>query len=182
MSAPPPAPTLAEERPGLLRRLLPRPWTVLWLWLAWLLLNQSLEPGHLLLGLALALVCAPFATRGRGAPATQRSAARRLATALGLAAIVTWDIVVANVQVAMLILGRPGSLRSRFVWVTLDVERPRSIALLAGIITMTPGTVSAELSDDRRHLLVHALDVADPDALVAQIKSRYEARIKETFE
>jgi len=66
--------------------------------------------------------------------------------------------------------------------VPLDVRRPRSISLLAGIVTMTPGTLSAELSDDHRHLLVHGLDVDDPQALVAQIKTRYEAPIRELFE
>jgi len=54
--------------------------------------------------------------------------------------------------------------------------------LLACIITMTPGTLSSEVSDDHRYLLVHGLDVDDEAALIAQIKSRYEAPIKEMFE
>ena len=53
--------------------------------------------------------------------------------------------------------------------------------MLAGTITMTPGTLSAELSADGRSLLVHGLDVPDPGALVAEIKSRYEARLLEIF-
>ena len=171
--------------PGLLRRLLPRPWTVLGLWLAWLLLNQTLEPGHLLLGLALALV---FARLGGPAPSALRDPARgragwrRPGIALRLAWTVLHDIVVANLQVARRILGRQDALDPKFVWVPLDVRRPRSISLLAGIVTMTPGTLSAELSDDHRHLLVHGLDVADPQALVAEIKTRYEAPIRELFE
>ena len=163
---------------------MPRPWTVLWLWLAWLLLNQTTAPGHLALGLALALALAhmpapqPAALRDPGG----HSPWRRPLVALRLAAIVLWDIVVANLQVAMLILGPPEGLRPRFVWIPLDLRRPKSITLLAGIVTMTPGTLSAELSDDHRHLLVHGLDVDDPAALIAQVKSRYEAPIKELFE
>jgi len=173
----------APARPGVLRRLLPRPWTALWLWGAWLLLNQTLAPGHLLLGAALGLVLSRWPARS---PEThdrpRRAAWRRALVALRLAWIVVHDIVVANLQVAKLILGPREALKPRFVWVPLDVRRPRSISLFAGIITMTPGTVSAELSDDHRHLLVHGLRVEDPDALAAEVKSRYETPIRELFE
>ena len=63
----------------------------------------------------------------------------------------------------------------------LDVEHPYAIALFASIITMTPGTVSAEVSASRREILVHVLDLDDPDALVAGMKSRYEAPLAEIF-
>ncbi len=174
----------ASDRPGLLRRLLPRPWTVLWLWGAWLLLNQTLATGHLLLGLSLALVLArvPAPSSAPSDGVRARSAWRHPIVAMRLALTVTWDIVVANLQVAARILGPVERIDPRFVWVPLDVRRPRSITLLAGIVTMTPGTLSAELSDDHRHLLVHGLDVDDPQALVDGIKSRYEAPIKELFE
>jgi multicomponent K+:H+ antiporter subunit E len=98
-------------------------------------------------------------------------------------AIVLWDIVVANFQVAYLILFRRGdSLRSRFVAVPLDLRTPEAIAALAGTITMTPGTVSADLSGDGRALLVHCLETHDADATVATIKSRYETRLQRIFE
>jgi multicomponent K+:H+ antiporter subunit E len=173
----------APPRPGLLRRLLPRPWTALWLWLTWLLLNQTTVPGHLLLGAILALVLAAWVPAPRRATdAGQRGAWRRPVRFGRLATIVLWDIVVANLQVAARILGLTGELKPRFVWVPLDLVQPHAVTLLAGIITMTPGTLSCELSDDRTHLLVHGLDVDDPDDLVAQIKARYEAPIRELFE
>jgi multicomponent K+:H+ antiporter subunit E len=176
----------SAPRSDLLRRLLPRPWTAMWLWLAWLLLNQTLEPGHVLLGLILALALArlggPAAPSALQDPGSGRAGWRRPGIALRLAWTVLHDIVVANLQVARRILGRHDTLDPKFVWVPLDVVRPRSISLLAGIVTMTPGTLSAELSDDHCHLLVHGLDVDDPQALVAQIKTRYEAPIRELFE
>ena len=96
--------------------------------------------------------------------------------------VVAWDIVLANLQVARLILRVPNDrLRSRYVTVPLALTSPEAITVLAGTITMTPGTVSAELSADGRALLVHGLDVPDPDALVGDIKSRYEARLLEIF-
>jgi multicomponent K+:H+ antiporter subunit E len=175
----------AAPPPGLLRRWLPRPWTVLWLLLTWLLLNQTVAVGHLLLGLVLALVLARVAgpaQRRRAGATVRRAWWRRAFIAARLAAAVLWDIVVSNVQVAVRILGPQETLTPRFVWVPLDVRQPHSITLLAGIITMTPGTLSTELSDDHRWLLVHGLDVEDPDDLVAGIKERYEAPIKEMFE
>lgn len=56
-----------------------------------------------------------------------------------------------------------------------------AISLLVCVVSLTPGSVSADLSGDRRILLVHALDVPDADALVAEIKQRYEAPLKEVF-
>ena len=97
--------------------------------------------------------------------------------------VVLWDIVVANVQVAKIILFKPNAkLQSTFVTVPLDLRTPEAITILAGTITMTPGTVSSDLSADGHALLVHCLDAPDPDATVADIKHRYERRLKEIFE
>ena len=64
----------------------------------------------------------------------------------------------------------------------LAIRDAHGVATLAGIITMTPGTLSADLTDDRRYLLVHAFNVDDEQALVASIKERYEAPLREIFE
>jgi multicomponent K+:H+ antiporter subunit E len=179
------------ETRTLRQRLLPNPWMTLWLWLGWLLLNQTIEPGHVLLGLVLALAIGRLQSSGHHAVVAgpreavvnvRRSLAGRLLVATRLFLVVFWDIIIANVQVAMLILGPQARLRPKFFKVPLDVTRPRSITLLACIITMTPGTLSSELSDDHSFLLVHGLDVADEAAVVGQIKARYEAPIKEMFE
>jgi multicomponent K+:H+ antiporter subunit E len=80
------------------------------------------------------------------------------------------------------VLGPEHLVQPRFVWVPLDIRDAHGIVALAGIITMTPGTLSAELADDRRHLLIHAFDVEDEAALVADIKKRYEAPLRVIFE
>ena len=90
--------------------------------------------------------------------------------------------MVSNVQVAYWVLFLPSrSLRTQFVVVPLDLASPEAIALLAGTITMTPGTVSADLAADGSAILVHCLHTTDPDAVVRQIKTRYERRLKEIF-
>ena len=65
--------------------------------------------------------------------------------------------------------------------VPLDLRSPEAITVLAGTITMTPGTVSATLAADGGSLLVHALDTDDPDAVRDEIKTRYERRLMEIF-
>jgi multicomponent K+:H+ antiporter subunit E len=93
-----------------------------------------------------------------------------------------WDIVVANVQVAWIVLTKPNSkLRPAWVVIPLDLVQPEAITILAGTITLTPGTVSADLSDGGHSLLVHALHTDDPDAVRDEIKDRYERRLKEIF-
>jgi multicomponent K+:H+ antiporter subunit E len=144
--------------------------------LAWLLINNTLFIGHILLALVLAWLL-PFAFLQGDASVPLR----RPLTFARLMVIVLYDIVVSNIQVARLILGREARIRPQFVWIPLDLQSDAGKLWLAGIITMTPGTVSALFSDDRTHLLIHTLDVDDPKALVDGIKSRYEAVLLEVF-
>lgn len=160
-------------------RLLPHPLLTVLVTLVFVFLMNEVTPGvvvlGLILGFAIPLLTAPF---WPGRP--------RLKAPLTVAEfmlVVLWDIIVSNIEVAKLILFRRGdSLRTRYVTVPLDLEAPGAIALLAGTITMTPGTVSADLSADGKALLVHCLDTGDPAATVAAIKARYERRLKRIFE
>jgi multicomponent K+:H+ antiporter subunit E len=97
-------------------------------------------------------------------------------------AVVIWDIIVANFHVARLILFRRSrDLRSHWLVIPLELKAPEAITALAGTISLTPGTVSSDVSADGRALLVHALDTGDKEAEVARIKQRYEARLKRIF-
>jgi multicomponent K+:H+ antiporter subunit E len=95
---------------------------------------------------------------------------------------VLWDILLANVTVARLILGPQRRLQPALVELPLDLDDKFALTILANTISLTPGTVSASLSADRRTLLVHALNVHDEAALIAEIKTRYEAPLMEIFE
>lgn len=165
-----------------MRRLFPSPPLTVVLFATWLLLNNTLHVAHVVLAALLALAIPWLVAPLRDA----RPRLRNWATLLRLAAVVLWDIVLANIEVARRILGPERAITPRFVWVPLAIRDPHGIVALAGIITMTPGTISAELNDARTHLLVHAFNLpggAQGEAeLVASIKSRYERPLMEIFE
>jgi multicomponent K+:H+ antiporter subunit E len=156
---------------------LPMPAQSLILFVVWLLLNNTLAPGHILLGAVLALTI-PLLIAPTQAP--QPRVVRHWA-AVRYVGRVLWDILVANFEVAMRVLGPTRRLQPAFVAIPLDVEGALPITILASTISLTPGTVSAEVSEDRKWLYIHALHLEDEAALIAQIKSRYEAPIKEIF-
>jgi multicomponent K+:H+ antiporter subunit E len=144
---------------------------------AWLLLNRTLEPGHLVLGAVLAVLLPIVIDPLVGAfPRVRRPS--RIA---GLVAVVAYDVVMSNIEVARRILGPESALRPGFVRVPIVLTDPYAIATLAGIITMTPGTLTCAVAPDGRALLVHALHLEDADALVAEIKFRYEQPLMEIF-
>ena len=161
-----------------MKRWLPAPLLSATLFAVWLLLNNTVDAAHLVLGALVAIVVPWFTERLR----PERPRIRRPMVILRLGLVVLWDIVMSNIEVARRILGPEEAIRPAFVWLPLDLTDPHAIVSLAGIITMTPGTLSAELSADRRHLLVHAFNVDDEAALIAQMKARYEAPLKEIFE
>lgn len=159
------------------QRLLPSPLMSVVLAIVWPVLNQSWSLGHVLLG-ALLAVAVPWFTEPLR---TEKPRLRRPGLALRLGLLVLKDIVTSNVDVARLIIGREADIRPGFVWFPLRITDPHGIFALAGIITMTPGTLSAELAPDRRHLLIHAFNVDDEAMLVATIRKRYEAPLMEIF-
>jgi multicomponent K+:H+ antiporter subunit E len=163
---------------SMFKRFLPHPLLTLLIAVVWLLLT-SISLGSALLGLMLGLAIPLFTS----AYWPDRPRIRSPLTIVEYALVVLWDIIVANFQVAYLILFRRGdTLRSCFITVPLDLRTPEAITALAGTITMTPGTVSSDLSADGRALLVHCLETDHPEDTVARIKTRYESRLRRIFE
>lgn len=146
----------------------------------WLLLNQTLSAGQIVLGtlLAGAVVWASATLR----PLQPRLT--RVHLAAGLLFVVVLDIVRSNIGVARIILGLTGGRRivSGFVDIPLDLRDPHGLAVLAVIVTSTPGTVWVGLADDGSRLTLHVLDLKDEAAWVRWIKTRYEAPLMRIFE
>lgn len=162
-----------------MRRWLPSPLLVAALVAVWLLLNESVAPGTLLLGGALALG-ASWALAALDLPEVRL---RRPRAALELALVVLIEIVRSNNAVARIIL-RPGTRgrRSGFVRIPLDTRNPYGLTALACIITATPGTIWVEYDSADNTMLLHVLDLIDDEQWVRIIKERYESRLMEIFE
>jgi len=159
--------------------LLPHPALTVLLAMVWTLLQNSVSAGMVVFGIILGVII-PILT-ARWWPDRPRSL--RTGKMLGYCALVMWDILVANIEVAWIVLTkRNADMRPNWVVIPLDLRSPEAISILAGTITLTPGTVSADLSDEGHSLLVHALDADDPDAVRDEIKDRYERRLKEIFQ
>ncbi len=162
----------------MIRRLLPHPILSASLMVLWLLLVNQLNPGHLLLG-ALLGWAVPLYT-ARFWPEEVRL--RKPLVFARFAVIVLYDIVVANVTVARLILGPSERMQPAFITMPLQLRTEAAISLLASTISLTPGTVSTFLTADRRCLVIHSLHTTEPEEVIATIRERYEQPLKETLE
>lgn len=153
---------------------LPQSFTVL---IFWLLMAEDYSLSNLLMALLLAVLMPLIAAR------LEREFARmaRLDVLLQLAGLLLWDMLLANITVAKQVLGPERKLTSHFIWIPLDLSNIHGISALASVITLTPGTVSASLSEDRTHLLVHVLSTDDPQAMIDEIKQRYETPLRKVF-
>jgi len=162
----------------MMRRIFPHPMLSVTLALLWMLLVNRLALGSLIMATFLATVI-PLITSAYW-PARPRLA--RPLELLSYIAIVLHDVVVSSFAVAKIILFMPpDQIKSAFITVPIDLPTPEAITLLAGTITMTPGTLTADIAADGSALLVHSLHAPDPAAIRDEIKSRYEARLKRIF-
>lgn len=162
-----------------MKRLLPSPLVTLALIAAWLILNQSLSAGHVILavvlGVALPALLAPLR------PSTARI--RRPWVIARLIAVVAHDVVASNWMVfRTVVFGRGAPPHCRFVRVPLDLRDPAGITALAVITTTIPGTVWCELARDHSAFLLHVWDAPDEAQFAADYKKRYERPLIEIFE
>ena len=160
------------------RPFFPAPLLSAALFVLWLVLNESLAAGELVLGAVVAIATPWLSAPLRPVPVR----VRRPWVVLRLCARVAQDVVVSNVEVAWRIVARRSQPRAAFVAVPLELRDPNALAALAVITTITPGTAWSELALDRSVLLLHVFDVDDETAFIAHFKARYEGPLREIFE
>ena len=159
------------------KKLFPFPWLTLALWLIWLLVNNTLAPGHMVLGGVLAILI-PLVTAGFW-PEPVRL--QRPWLAIKYVGRLVLDIITANLEVAIWIIRPNRRLQPAFIRYELELRSPLAISLLANTISLTPGTVACDLSADQRFLLIHCLHGEDIESLVRQIQERYEQPLLEVI-
>ena len=160
------------------RWLLPHPLLTLILAAVWILLQNQVSAGMVVFGIILGIII-PWLT-SIWWPDTPKGF--RIGKMAMYSILVVWDIVVANIQVAWIVLTVPNAkLKPAWIVIPLELRQPEAITVLAGTITLTPGTVSCDLSAEGHSLLVHVLHTDDPDAVRDEINDRYQRRLMEIF-
>ncbi|HIQ28786.1 MAG TPA: Na+/H+ antiporter subunit E [Sulfurovum sp.] len=158
-------------------RLFPHPIFSMILFLTWLMLNNTVSAGHIVLGAFLATFIPWFTQRFW----PEKIYLGKWSTIFKFSLLVGYDIIISNIFVAKLILGKNSALKPDFLEIPLDIEHPLGLSILTSTISLTPGTVSVDLNHDRDVLIVHALHVDDVEAEIQTIKSRYEKPLMEIF-
>ncbi len=181
MSTPSQAPAPHPSRAGTTRsRKPPRPLLLIGtlVGLSWIFLQRSIDPGTIVVAVILGFGL-PWLTR-RFWPGETRVAAPL--TALKLFFTLLWDIIISSLVVARQIVRSPDRLQPAFIELPLDLSDDLAISLLASCISLTPGTVSVEISADRKFLRAHGLHVPDAQETISSVKARYEQPLKEIFQ
>jgi multicomponent K+:H+ antiporter subunit E len=150
------------------------------LWALWLVLNESIAAGHVLLGAAIAVACSAVYARLRGG---EGAGARKPFKAVRLLLAVIADIVRSNFSVGRIVLGLgPRARVAGFLPIPLALRHPGGLAVLACIVTSTPGTSWIRYDDAEGLLTLHVLDLGDQEEAVRLFKQRYERPLMEIFE
>jgi multicomponent K+:H+ antiporter subunit E len=157
--------------------ILPHPILTVVLMIIWLLLNNTVAAGHILLGTILALVI-PWFTSSFW---PEKVHVKNYMIFFKFILVLTYDIIVANLTVAKLIISPNENLKPDFFILPLDISHTFGISVLASTISLTPGTVSCDLSEDKSYLLIHALHLENKEATINEIKTRYEKPLMEVF-
>jgi multicomponent K+:H+ antiporter subunit E len=162
-----------------MKRIFPMPVMSAFLFACWLILNQTVDAGHILLALILATVL-PLLTLS---VQSHRARIRNPHKIVTLFFTVLKDIIASNIAVAKIVLGKSErASHSGFMWIPLELKDPYGLAVLACVITSTPGTVWVEYDLDNSRLLIHVLDLQDEAYWRDSIKQRYESVLLEIFQ
>jgi multicomponent K+:H+ antiporter subunit E len=162
-----------------MNKLFPHPYLSGLLALIWVLMARSFSLGDWIMAAILATLI-PIVIAAFWSNRPRIKSVFRLIRYLML---VIWDILVANFQVARIVVFMPkDQIKSAWISLPIDLKSPEAISLLAGTITLTPGTLTADFAADGKSLLIHSLHAPNPDAVRNEIKTRYEARLREIFE
>ncbi|AYD02987.1 Na+/H+ antiporter subunit E [Neorhizobium sp. NCHU2750] len=157
--------------------MFPYPVLAVSLIIIWMLLN-GFTLGHLILGILVAI----FASWAMASLRPDKVRLKKWYLLPKLFVIVMYDIARSNIQVAWLILrGRASGRKPGFLTIPLEIEDRTSLAILAVVLTSTPGSAWLEYDSTDKSILMHVLDLAEEDQWIETIKNRYEKLLMEIF-
>ncbi len=143
--------------------------------LAWAAFTGNFNPSNLMIGFILGYLTL-LATRRALAPSDYFSKVRQ---AIGFALFFLWELILANLRVAYDVMTPQYHMKPRVIAIPLDARTDAEITALAYFISLTPGTLSLDVSTDRRILFIHAMYAPDADTVRREIKQGFERRLLE---
>lgn len=146
--------------------------------LAWSALLGNFEPPSLLFGFILSYFILWLFLKSN----TSQKYFKVLPLALEFFFFLLWEIIISNFRLAITILSPRLNLKPAVIAVPLDIQSEIGVVLLANMISLTPGTLSLDISTNKHMLYVHVYDLDDPETFVKEIKKNYERRIMEIIE
>lgn len=161
-----------------MRRLFPHPILAALLLALWLILQQSAGLGHILLGSVIAIA----ASLAAAAIIPETVRVRKPHLILKLAAVAGLDIIRSNLAVLFVLLHPRPKPKAGFVEMELKLTDTFGLAVLACLITATPGSAWLEYNRSRNTVLIHVFDLVDAEEWVQTIRLRYETLLLEIFQ
>ncbi|MEP0913007.1 Na+/H+ antiporter subunit E [Leptolyngbya sp. GB1-A1] len=140
--------------------------------LVWVALTGDYALANFLLGFVFAFAALRFALGKSG-----KRYFLFVPRMVGFIGFFVWELIKSNIQVALDVVTPPFYMKPGIVAVPLDAQTDAEISLLANLITLTPGTLSLDVSDDRKVLYVHVMYLDDEQQFVESIKSGFEKRL-----
>ncbi|HSM23323.1 MAG TPA: Na+/H+ antiporter subunit E [Anaerolineaceae bacterium] len=146
--------------------------------LAWSALMGNFDPPYLVFGFVLGYLILWLFYQKSPTP----KYFREVPLVIEFVIFFLWEIILSNIRLTMTILSPQMKLRPAVVAVPLDLKSDIGIVMLSHMITLTPGTLSLDISSNRHTLYVHVYDLDDPDKFIDRIKSKFERRVREIIE
>ena len=151
-------------------------WNIL-LALIWIAMSGQFTPGNFVVGLGLGLLILIFTRRAIGSP----NYIRKVGQVLNLALFFVWELILSNLRVAYDVVTPRHHMRPGVIGIPLDVRTDLEITVLSSMISLTPGTLSLDVSADRKTLYIHAMYIDDVEAVRRKIKDGFERRVLEVL-
>ncbi len=145
--------------------------------LAWVGMTGRLNASNLIVGFLVGYVVL-LVLQG---PVAMRGQIRRTRTALELLVVFTWEMLLANFRVAWDVVTPTHLMRPGVIAVPLDAREDFEILILANMVSLTPGTLSLDVADDRSVLYIHAMYLHDRERITSAIKDGFERRLLEVL-
>jgi multicomponent Na+:H+ antiporter subunit E len=92
-----------------------------------------------------------------------------------------WEVLMANIKMAYIILSPKPGIKPAIICIPLETQSDFEIALLVNLITMTPGSLSMDISTDRKTVYVHVMDNTDPTTVKNVLQEGLQKKVKGLF-